>query len=136
MGDNFGPLNDAVMYRGLSPLTLVNSVDAPIAESSNGRACLISLCSVVIAHTVMHCIVAPGVGVNYAWGVRIGGQFSNVAPNVTSYSPPLFERVFGEGAFGSPTEGGPKVCVCVCVCVSPLSSCAPVSSSDDGCGCS
>ncbi len=108
-GSNFGPVT-TIPGSTLTQAALLAST-LPIAEVSNGRACLIALCRVVVAHTTMHCVTQPGVGVGYAWAVRVGGQYSGISAVRTAYHPPRLTRVYGDGAFGSPTEGGPKLLV-------------------------
>ena len=108
MGDNFGPVTQAPSVPPSQSDLLANKA-AVLAEVTDGSMCLICSCFVVVSDVMMQCTTVPGVGANFTWNVRVGGQYSNLAPNMTSYHPPTFSGVSGNGAFGSPTEGGPVV---------------------------
>jgi len=50
-------------------------------------------CTMVIPHTRIHCVVPPGVGVAYQWMIKVGGAWSHLSRNTTSYAPPVVTRV-------------------------------------------
>ena len=104
-GDNFGPLSSVVL-----PGSTAGDITAEVSAAALNK-CLHVACRVVTAHTVLHCTTTAGVGAGYTWAVSVAGQPSGAAPQLTGYHPPQLERVFGDGAFGSPTEGGSLVYV-------------------------
>ncbi len=47
--------------------------------------------------------IAPGVGMNFAYSIRVGGQVSNVFKTTISYRPPSITRVIP--LYESPRHG-------------------------------
>ena len=68
-------------------------------------------CVVTTSHTTIQCTSPPGVGVDLAWSVTVGGVSSPAVARTCSYVPPTVTRVWGPGAVGASTEGGQLVLV-------------------------
>jgi hypothetical protein len=69
-------------------------------------------CTVVVPHTQLQCVAAPGSGAGLAWEVLVGGQWSAVptAPNTTaSYAPPTVTGLSGDQLLSLSTFGNQVV---------------------------
>ena len=100
-GTNYGPLYDSESNpsHGTAAVLVTNGIYQSKIQ-----------CVVSVAHSELECVTPPGVGREYRLRVAIGGQLSEHPSNQTvSYRTPSLERVSGEGAEGSPTEGGARV---------------------------
>lgn len=96
-GANFGP-SDSVRYAGY-----------PHATISNGRFEFSTSCTITVAHAQLSCVNPAGVGKQFHWAVSVDGQVSTPSGDTTTYQVPVVTRIFGDGAFGSPTKGGSRV---------------------------
>ena len=69
-------------------------------------------CTVVTPHTLLHCLSPPGAGSGYSTVITVDGQDSVTwTATALAYKPPVITRVWGDGAFGGPTDGGSRVFV-------------------------
>ena len=76
-GSNFGPD------------TPVNEITA---SYSNGDSIFDAVkCKILVPHTQISCLSAPGAGINHVWSIKVGGQDSEIP--TTSYLPPIVTSV-------------------------------------------
>ncbi len=107
VGDHFGPPGlgipiSALGHRsGASPGSSVTTTRCVVAGSE---------------HEEVHCISPPGVGANYVWTLRVGGQSSGPSTQRTSYAPPMVTALTTSGVGtldlepgAVPTSGGATV---------------------------
>lgn len=111
-GDNFGP-GDSVPSDDAVPFSLVTSV----------LYSLRSACRLLVPHVRIACASPEGAGAGFAWVVVVALQASDRSSNLTSFAVPALLRVYGDGAFGSPTHGGSRVYIRWAVLWSAPGSC-------------
>jgi len=66
-------------------------------------------CSVLVAHSTVRCLTAPGTGTNHSWVVTVDGQASALFAAGTGYAAPIVVFYRGDGVEDADTRGGQVV---------------------------
>ncbi len=76
-------------------------------------------CTIVVNHTVIQCLTAPGVGTGHTWVVEIGYQATKplYTAQTTSYAPPII--LDDDTKSKMPTTCVYQSCCCCCRCCVP-----------------
>jgi len=63
-------------------------------------------------HEVVRCLSAPGIGIDHAWVLTLGGQSSEPSSGLegfSRYKPPVIRSISGIGSQMADTQGGQAV---------------------------
>ena len=66
-------------------------------------------CSVLVPHTTIACVSAPGVGAGFKLRLSVRGQAAADAPTPLAYLAPVVTSLSGQGLTSMPTPGGTTV---------------------------
>ncbi len=101
-GSPVGPFGYPVAYYGRQPLSYPTT---PFRYAGVE-------CRVIVAHTQMLCLTAPGTGMDHVWAVVIGAQSSAIfSARRTSYAPPTVASYTGAGSKDGLTSGAQPVVI-------------------------
>ena len=74
------------------------AITATIVTATFASGTYAATCQVVLANTVLRCVVPAGVGKDHTWTVTVGGVWSATSSAKTGYFPPTITAVLKSGA--------------------------------------